>query len=338
VKKVAILTGGGDSSGINDFIRAVTRLLIKEKIEVLGVRQSYLGLLEELYMPLSEEAVEDIAGTGGTMLYTSRTNPSKIEGGYDRILENIEKQKIDVLVCVGGNDTLSVAGKLSELGIKVIGVPQTIDNDLPHTDYCMGFHTAVANIVAAVRMIVSSNVSHQKEMVVEVMGRDSGFLALRSAIALGADYLAIPEFELDMGKLCDKLSSHRAKGKMSSLIIVSEGVKIANARLIQDEVDVFGNIKLGGIAYHIADQIGKKIGSKPRAEVLGYIPRGGAADPYDSFLSTVFAKGVADNIARGVFGVMVGVCGEMPKNVGLSDATATIRLVGKDEYQLFNGV
>ncbi|MGM0366447.1 MAG: 6-phosphofructokinase [Actinomycetota bacterium] len=337
MKKVAMLTGGGDSSGINDFIRQATRLLIRKKIEVLGIKQSYLGLLENRCMPLLADTVEDIAGTGGTILFTSRTNPSRIDGGYDRILENMEKQKIDALVCAGGNDTLSVAGRLSELGVKVIGVPQTIDNDLPHTDYCIGFHTAVANIVAAVRMITSSNVSHQKEMVVEVMGRDSGFLALRSAIALGADYLAIPEFELDMDMLCSRLSANRARGKKSSLIIVSEGVKISGASLLQDEVDVFGNIKLGGIAYHIAERIGEKIGSKPRAEVLGYVPRGGAADPYDSFLSTIFANGVADNIGRGIFGVMVGLCSEKPKNVNLSDATSTIRLVGEDEYKLFNG-
>ncbi len=337
MEKVALLTGGGDSSGINDFIRAFAKMLAKENVQVTGIKQSYLGLMEGHYLSLSEETVEDIAGTGGTILLTSRTNPSKVEGGYDKIMDNLNKQEIDVLVCVGGNDTLSVAGKLSELGVKVIGVPQTIDNDLPHTDYCIGFHTAVANIAASLRMILSSNISHEKEMVAEVMGRDSGFLALRSAIALGADYLAIPEFELDMDLLCKKLSANRHKGQNSSLVIVSEGVKISGASLIEDEVDVFGNIKLGGIGYHIAEEIGKEIGSKPRTEVLGYIPRGGVADPYDSFLSTVFARGVVENIKSQIYGVMVGLSSEEPKNVDLSLAASSIRLVDKKEYEYFNG-
>jgi len=337
MKKIGILTGGGDSSGINDFIRSVTKLLARADLQVLGIKQSFLGLLENNYIKLSEDTVDDIAGTGGTILFTSRTNPSKIEGGYERILENIEKQDIDILICVGGNDTLSVASRLSDSGVKVIGVPQTIDNDLPHTDYCIGFHTAVANIAAAARMIISSNTSHQKEMVVEVMGRDSGFLALRSAMALGADYVAIPEFGLDIDKLCLRISANRKKGKNTSLVIVSEGVKVSGASLLQDEVDVFGNIKLGGIAYHIAEEIGKKMGSKPRAEVLGYIPRGGTADPYDSFISTLLAKGVADNIENQTYGVMVAIRSEEPKNISLLQACSGIRLVSEQEYRYFTG-
>ncbi len=335
MKKAAILTGGGDSSGINDFIRSAVLLLASQDLEVVGVKQGYLGLLEEAYRPLTPDTVNSLVGTGGSMLLTSRTNPSKVAGGYERILDNLEKEKIEVLICVGGNDTLSVAGKLSELGVQVIGVPQTIDNDLPYTDYCIGFHTAVANIAASVRMIISSNISHQKEMVVEVMGRDSGFLALRSAIALGADFLAIPEFTLDMEKLCTMLLSNRAKGNKSSLIMVSEGVKVSGANLLSDEVDVFGNIKLGGIGYHIAEQVDKKIGAKPRTEVLGYIPRGGMADPYDSFLSVLFARGVAENIKSNTFGVMVGIDAQTTKNVALSMAVSSIRVVQEKEYRNF---
>ena len=212
-KKVAILTGGGDSSAINDFIRTLVVLLKKKDIEVVGIKNSYRGLIEGNLIDLNIKIVDGICGTGGTIIGTSRTNPYKIEGAVEKITKNIGSDKIDVLVCAGGNDTLTVASKLAKEGISIIGVPQTIDNDICGTDYSIGFHSAIKNIVSAVMMMESSNVSHEKEMLVEIMGRDSGFLTVRSAIILGADGALIPEFPVDIDMVCNLILKRRKKGK-----------------------------------------------------------------------------------------------------------------------------
>jgi len=337
-KKVAVLTGGGDSSAINDFLRTLVILLKKKDIEVIGIKNSYRGLIEKEFTDLSIEKVDNICGTGGTIIGTSRTNPYKIEGAVQRILKNIEDEKINVLICAGGNDTLTVASKLAMEGINVIGVPQTIDNDIYGTDYSIGFHSAIKNIVSATAMMLSSNVSHEKEMLVEVMGRDSGFLTIRSAIVLGADGALIPEFPVDVDKLCNLIARRRKKGKKYGLFMVSEGVKIEGGQLLQKDVDVFGNVKLGGIAYSLAEIVDKKIGIKPRVNVLGYIQRGGVPSAYDCYLSTVFARGAADNVLDNKFGMMVGIESEKPKNVPISDAIGKLKLVDMKTYEFVNSL
>ena len=337
-KKVAVLTGGGDSSAINDFIRTLVILLRKKDIEVVGIKNSYRGLIEDSLTDLSIKMVDGICGTGGTIIGTSRTNPYKIERAVERILKNIEGNKIDVLVCAGGNDTLTVASKLAKEGINIIGVAQTIDNDICGTDYSIGFHSAIKNIVSATNMIMSSNVSHEKEMLVEVMGRDSGFLTIRSALTLGADGALIPEFPVDVDKMCSLIERRRKKGKKYGLFMVSEGVKIKGGQMLQKELDVFGNVKLGGIVYPLAEMIDKKIGIKPRVNVLGYIQRGGVPSAYDCYLSTIFARGAVDNILNNEFGVMVGVESEKPKNVPISDAIDRLKLVDRKTYEFVNNL
>ncbi len=334
IKRAAILTGGGDSSGINDFIRAAVILMEKQGISVRGVKNSYRGLINGELIDLNSRIVDGIQNTGGTIIGTSRTNCYKIEGAVEKIIKTIEAEKLDVLICVGGNDTLGIANRLyEEEKIKIIGVPQTIDNDLMETDYSIGFHTAVENIVKCTNMFMSSAMSHEREMLVEVMGRDSGFLALNSAIVLGADYLMIPEFAIDIEKISDYIVKKRNAGKKYGLFIVAEGVQIQGAKQIQDDIDTFGHKKLGGITYHIAELVNEKTNLKPNVVVLGYTQRGGRPCPYDAYLSSLFAKGVAENIADGNFGKMVAVVNQKPVNVRIADAVREIRLVSKEDYE-----
>src|SRR5680860_380261 len=286
IKKVGLLTGGGDSSAINDYIRTIVILLEKQGIEIRGVKGSYKGLIEDDFMDLTYNHVDGIQHTGGTCIQTSRTNPYKLEGAVQKIIKNVEKENLDAIICVGGYDTLGVAHKLAEEGLKVVGIPQTIDNDILETDHCIGFHSAVENIVKCANMITTSSFSHEREMIIEVMGRDSGFLALHSSLVLGAYSLLIPEFPADLDKFSDLISRKRKAGKKHGLFIVAEGVQIQGEKQIQDEIDVFGHIKLGGISYVIAEIVNSKIGIKPNVTILGYTQRGGTPCPYDAFLST----------------------------------------------------
>jgi ATP-dependent phosphofructokinase / diphosphate-dependent phosphofructokinase len=337
-KKIALLTGGGDSSAINDLIRALVILLKKENHEITGIRNSYKGLIDGDFLDLDLGKVRSINYTGGTIIGTSRTNPYKMDGALEKIFKTIKANKIDVLVCIGGNDTLTVASKLSTDGIKVIGVPQTIDNDICGTDYSIGFHSSVSNIVKSVMMMMSSVKSHQREMFVEVMGRDSGFLSIGAAFALGADRVLIPEYPVDIDMLADYIKRKRDAGKAYGLYLISEGVSITGAKLLENTVDCFGNIKLGGISYSIADAVEKKIGLRPNVSILGYTQRGGEPAPYDSYLSTLFAKGVYKNIIEKRYGYMVGVINEKPANIKLKDAIGSLKRVDRSSYEFINSL
>ena len=337
-KKIALLTGGGDSSAMNDFIRTFVLLVQKGHLNIIGIKNSYRGLIHGDYIDLKVKNVIDINFTGGTILGTSRTNPYKMTGAVDKILKNIDEEQIDVLVCVGGNDTLSVASKLADDGVKVIGVPQTIDNDICGTDYSIGFHSSVSNIVKATMMFMSSVKSHEREMLVEVMGRDSGFLAIGAAFALGADQVLIPEFTAHIDKIADYMKKKRAAGKKYGLYLISEGVHIKNAQLIETSVDCFGNKKLGGICYSLAETLEKKIGIKPNVCVLGYTQRGGVPAAYDSYLSTLYARGVYENLMNNQYGNMVGIINERPVNVSLKDAISSLKRVDKSLYDFANSL
>ncbi len=337
-KKIAMLTGGGDSSAINDFIRTLVILLQRSNLDVVGIKNSYRGLIHGEFVDLNIKNVTEINYTGGTIIGTSRTNPYKITGAVEKILKNIDNHQIDVLVCVGGNDTITVASKLAADGVKVIGVPQTIDNDICGTDYSIGFHSSVANIVKATMMMMSSVKSHEREMFVEVMGRDSGFLAVGAAFALGVDQVLIPEFEVNIEELADLIKRKRAAGKVFGLYLISEGVHVKGAKLLEDSVDCFGNKKLGGIAYSIAETIEAKINIKPSVCVLGYTQRGGEPAPFDSYLSTLYARGVYENLMDNKYGYMVGITNERPINVRLADAISSLKRVDKSLYQFVNSL
>ncbi len=337
-KKIALLTGGGDSSAINDFIRTLVLLLQKSNFKVLGIKNSYRGLINGEFVELNIKNVTEINYTGGTMIGTSRTNPYKMTGAVEKILNNIDDHEIDALVCVGGNDTITVASKLAAEGVKVIGVPQTIDNDICGTDYSIGFHSSVANIVKATMMMMSSVKSHEREMFVEIMGRDSGFLTVGAAFALGADQVLIPEFEVNIDHLADLIKRKRAAGKLFGLYLISEGVHIKGAKLFENAVDCFGNKKLGGISYAISETVEAKIGIKPNVCILGYTQRGGEPAPYDSYLSNLYARGVYENLMDNKYGYMVGIINERPINIKLKDAISSLKRVDKSLYKFVNSL
>jgi len=334
--KIGILTGGGDSSAINDGIRAIVIDVRNRGGEVVGIRCGWKGLIDGDIMPLDICHVEEITNTGGTLICTSRTNPFKIEGALDKIRENIRKIGLEGLIAFGGNDTLTVASKLAKEGLKVIGIPQTIDNDISGTEYCIGFLSALRNIVTGINMAISSNKSHQVEMIVEVMGRDSGWLAAYSALAVGADMVIVPEYEVSLDDICSLIKRNRARGKMHSLIIVSEGVKVSGAKWLYDEVDNFGNIKLGGIAFALAGEINKEISIKPRVVVLGYLQRGGVPAEQDVIISVMMSTTAVEAIYAGKFDKMVAFNNGRIQLVPLEVASKGISTVNRELYDLAN--
>jgi 6-phosphofructokinase 1 len=334
--KIGVLTGGGDSSAINDGIRAIVIDVRNRGGEVVGIRCGWKGLIDGDIMPLDICHVEEITNTGGTLICTSRTNPFKIEGALDKIRENIRKIGLEGLIAFGGNDTLTVASKLAKEGLKVIGIPQTIDNDISGTEYCVGFLSALRNIVTATNMAISSNKSHQVEMIIEVMGRDSGWLAVNSALAVGADMVVVPEFEVKLDDICNLIKRNRARGKMYSLIIVSESIKVSGAKGLYDEVDNFGNIKLGGIGFALADEINKAISVKPRVMVLGYLQRGGMPAEQDVIISVMMSTAAVEAIFAGKFDKMVAFNNGRIQLVPLETASKGISTVNREFYELAN--
>jgi 6-phosphofructokinase 1 len=280
---VALLTGGGDCPGLNAVIRAVTRQGLSYGWSLTGIRDGWRGLLEKETMPLSLETTEDILPLGGTILGTSRTNPYKLEGGPQTVVASLRELSIDGLIAIGGDDTLSVAKRLYEdHGVHVIGVPKTIDNDLSGTDYTFGFDTAVSIATEAIDRLHTTAESHHRVMVVEVMGRHAGWIALMSGMAGGADAILTPEFPLTIEDLCELIASRQTRGKTFSVIVVSEGAKVlfrsgaSQEVLASDELDAFGHVKLGGVGTVIAREVKKATGLEVRETILGYIQRGGS--------------------------------------------------------------
>src|SRR6202167_1661336 len=343
--KIGMLTGGGDCPGLNAVIRAVVR---KGEFtygdEFVGFMEGWRGLIDHTAMPLNLDAVGGILPRGGTILRTSRTNPSKRPDGIDRCLASLQKNNIDALIAIGGDDTLSVAQRLHERGVKVVGVPKTIDNDLGGTDYTFGFDTACNIVCEALDRVHTTAEAHNRVMVVEVMGRDAGWIALYSGIAGGADVILIPERPFDVDKVADSLRQRHARGRYFSIVVVAEGAKFSSSPgqgspVLQDMgKDEFGHAKLGGIANILAREIEKRTGYETRAVVLGHIQRGGSASAFDRVLATRYGLGAIDMVHRGEFGCMAALRSNKIVSIPLKEAISKNRVVDNEMIQIVDGL
>jgi len=341
--RVGVLTGGGDCPGLNAVIRAVVRKGVREHgFEFLGYRDGWRGPLEGVTMELGIEQCRGILPRGGTILGSSRTNPFKIDDGVQRIKDNLARDGVDALVAIGGEDTLGVATGLAELGVDVVGVPKTIDNDLSGTDFTFGFDTAVNIATEAIDRLHTTAESHHRVLVVEVMGRHAGWIALHSGIAGGASAVLIPEQPFDIDALCEYVED-RFKTRYAPIIVVSEGAVPAEGgdmTLVSGEKDAFGHVRLGGIGERLASEIEARTGKEARAVVLGHTQRGGTPTAFDRWLATRFGLQAIDAVAEGDFGTMVALRGTKIIRVPLSEGTSQLKLVSPEEYaeaQVFFG-
>ncbi len=344
--KIGILTGGGDCPGLNAVIRAVVRKgIFTYGDEFIGFLEGWRGLIENMSTPVDLDVVGGILPRGGTILRTSRTNPSKRPDGIDRCLATLEKNQIDALIAIGGDDTLSVAQKLYERGVKVVGVPKTIDNDLGGTDYTFGFDTACNIVCEALDRVHTTAEAHNRVMVVEVMGRDAGWIALYSGIAGGADVILIPERPFDVDRVAESIRQRHERGRYFSIVVVAEGAKFSSAEpghgapVLQDMgKDEFGHVKLGGIANILAREIEKRTGYETRAVVLGHIQRGGSPSAFDRVLATRYGLGAIDMVHRGDFGCMAALRSNKIVSIRLVEAISRNRTVDDEMIEIVDGL
>lgn len=337
-ERVAILTGGGDAPGLNAVIRAVVRKGIeKYNYEIVALRRGWAGLLEMDTESLDQRSVSGILPRGGTIIRTSRTNPVKVEGGYEKAAENFRKLKLDALVAIGGEDTLGVANKLAGMGLPVVGVPKTIDNDLSATDFTFGFDTAVNIVMEAVDRLHTTAESHDRVMVVEVMGRHAGWIAVYGGLAGGADMILIPEETFDTDEVCESIKKRHGRGKNFSIVVVAEGAipKDAEKFITKDKtIDAFGHVMLGGIGDALAKEIEKRTGFETRSTVLGHIQRGGSPTAFDRVLGTRFGIAAIDLVAKKDFGKMVALQGNKIVSVPLAAAVAKLKTVDPELFEI----
>ncbi|HEY7793004.1 MAG TPA: ATP-dependent 6-phosphofructokinase [Gaiellaceae bacterium] len=346
--RVGILTGGGDCPGLNAVIRAVTRRSVARGWDVAGVRDGWRGLVDGVVEPLGSQDVSGILPRGGTILGTTRTNPFKVDGGVEKVLANFESGGLSALVAIGGEDTLGVAARLHrEHDFPVVGVPKTIDNDLNATDYTFGFDTAVFVATEAIDRLHTTAESHNRVMVVEVMGRHTGWIALHSGIAGGADVILIPEQPITVEEACALLERRHAGGKDFSIVVVSEGYELTYAsgekQLVAGEAratDQFGHVVLGGVGDALAREIEERTGYETRVTVLGHVQRGGTPTPRDRVLATRYGLKAADLVHAGSFGRMAALHGDEIVDVSLEEATTELKTVPPEWYavaQAFSG-
>jgi len=334
--KVAILTGGGDCPGLNAVIRAVVRRGEQHGFDLLGVREGWRGLLENDHFRLNREAVSGILHLGGTILGTSRTNPFKKEDGPRKVIESLRRNNVDAVVAIGGEDTLGVAKRLFDLGVKVVGCPKTIDNDLSGTDYTFGFDTAVSVATDAVDRLHSTAEAHNRVIVCEVMGRHAGHIALHSGLAGGADVILIPERPIVLDEVCQHVRTRLARGKRFSIVVVAEGAQIEQGKdqAVSKELDEFGHVRLGGIGNQLAREIERRTGVETRATVLGHIQRGGTPTARDRVLGTRYGVFAADLVRDGRWGFMAALHGDSIVAVSLEEATRSLHLVDPKLYEV----
>jgi phosphofructokinase-like protein len=340
--QAGILTGGGDCPGLNAVIRAVVHRLVDEGWDVTGVEQGWRGLVEGRFRALGLREVSGILPRGGTIIGTSRTNPFKVDGGVEQVLRNFGRQGLDALVAIGGEDTLGVAARLhAEQELPVVGVPKTIDNDLNATDYTFGFDTAVTVATEAIDRLHTTAESHNRVMVVEVMGRHTGWIAVHSGIAGGADVILIPEQPLPVEDACAVIEQRHRGGKDFSIVVVSEGYELTyrsgESRLVADEpaaTDQFGHVRLGGVGAELAAEIEQRTGYETRVTVLGHVQRGGTPTPRDRVLATRYGLKAADLVLAREFGQMAALDGDAIVGVSLADATSELKTVPPEVYDV----
>ena len=337
MKKIGILTGGGDCPGLNAVIRAVVRKSVRLKWASIGIKNGWKGLIDGEMIPLSDRHVSGILPKGGTILGTSRTNPFKDEETVLKILENIKKFGIDAIVAIGGEDTLGAAFKLYERGVPVVGVPKTIDNDLSGTDYTFGFDTAISIVTEAIDRLHTTAESHHRVIVLEVMGRHAGWIATMAGIAGGADEILIPEKPFDVDVVCKNLKARYDSGKTFSIVVAAEGARpkhVDNLATVSNEKDDFGHVRLGGIGNFLGKEIEKRLGVETRVTVLGHVQRGGTPTAYDRVLATRFGIAAVNLIENEDYGKMASLQGNKITAVPLEEAVKELKTVDMELYEI----
>ncbi|HTL71009.1 MAG TPA: ATP-dependent 6-phosphofructokinase [Candidatus Eisenbacteria bacterium] len=333
--KVGVLTGGGDCPGLNPVIRAVVRSSIQEGFEAIGIQNGWKGLVEGATQPLNLGTVSGILHRGGTILGTSRTNPYKDPNQLAKVRDNFAKLGLDALIAIGGEDTLGVASKLAKEGFHVVGVPKTIDNDLSGTDFTFGFDTAVNIAMEAIDRLHSTAESHRRIMVVEVMGRHAGWIALHSGIAGGADLILIPEVPIRMKEVVDVIKKRADRGKNFSIIVVAEGAKFDGSEVtLEKKLDDFGHVRLGGIGELLAKKIEEMTKFETRVTVLGHIQRGGSASAFDRMLGTRFGGAAVQLVKKGKWGQMVALHANDIVDVPIEMAVGKLKTVDPPFYEM----
>lgn len=340
--RVGILTGGGDCPGLNAVIRAAVRKgIFHHGDEFVGFMEGWRGVLENKTMPLTIDTVSGILHLGGTILRTSRTNARKKEGGIEQCIATIRQNGLDAMITIGGDDTQGVANALIEKGVKCVGVPKTIDNDLSGTDVCFGFDTAVSIATEAVDRLHSTAEAHNRVIVCEVMGRDAGWIALYTGVAGGADAILVPEKPIDLDEVCAIVKERHARGKYFSIVVVAEGAKMPASEMQAThgaKVDEFGHVRLSGIGQYVADEIEKRTGFETRSVNLGHTQRGGTPTAYDRMLATRYGSAAIDLVHQGKFGRLVVLRGTEITDIPLADAIKKTRTVDDHLLALASGL
>jgi 6-phosphofructokinase 1 len=332
--RIGVLTGGGDCPGLNAVIRAIVRKGVAQYgHEFIGFRDGWRGPLEGDYRPLGIPDVRGILPRGGTILGSSRTNPLA-DGGVEKIVANLDAERIEGLIAIGGEDTLGAASRLNEAGVNVIGVPKTIDNDLGATDYTFGFDTAVNIAMEAIDRLHTTAESHHRVLIIEVMGRHAGWIAFHAGLAGGANVILIPEHQFDLEQVCHYIET-RFESQYSPIIVVAEGAEPKGGIPEAGDVprDQFGHARLGGIAHWLEGEIEQRTGKETRATVLGYVQRGGTPTAFDRVLATRFGLHAIDAADRGQWGKMTALRSTEIELVDLSAATAELKLVPESLYR-----
>ena len=341
--RIGVLTSGGDCPGLNAVIRAVVRrAIMRHEFDMVGILRGWRGLMDGLVTSLDLDAVSGILPRGGTILRTSRTNPFIHDRGPERILENAEEFELDAVIAIGGDDTMTVAHKLhSQYGLKVIGVPKTIDNDVWGTDYTFGFDTTVNIAMEAIDRIHTTAESHDRVMVVEVMGRDSGWIALYAGVAGGADIIIIPENPLGVDEICEQIQHRHDRGKDFSIAVVAEGASLVPTRGAEPRQitngkgkDELGHPHLGGIGKELASEIEALTGYDTRVTVLGHTQRGGSPTGFDRVLGTRYGVLAADLAMAGKFGLMTALCGDKVEPISLEEVAGNVRRVPEEMFDI----
>ena len=333
--RIGILTGGGDCPGLNPVIRASVRTGFREGYPMIGIRNGWKGLVENDTLLLDSNAVSGIVHRGGTILGTSRTNPYKDPAALEKAKQNFKKMGLDALIAIGGEDTLGVANKFFKDGFPVIGVPKTIDNDLSGTDVTFGFDTAVNVAMEAIDRLHTTAESHRRIMVVEVMGRHAGWIAVHSGLAGGADLILIPEVPIKMSEVCEVIKKRIERGKYFSIIVVAEGAKFEGSEvLLEKKLDEFGHVRLGGIGELLAKKIEESTKLETRVVVLGHIQRGGAASAFDRVLGTRFGEKAVQLVKKKEFGNMVALRGNEIISIPIEEAVSKLKTVDAKYYDM----
>lgn len=336
--KIGVLTSGGDCPGLNAVIRAIARKADQFGYETIGIMNGWKGIFDESYKTLSLANVAGIINRGGTILGTSRFSPFEQKDGKDTLLHKISREGFDAIISIGGEGSMHIAQLAFEAGINVIGVPKTIDNDISGTDYTFGFDTAVGIATEAIDRLHTTAESHHRIMVLEVMGRHAGWIALYSGIAGGADVVIIPEIKTKISEVVDVLKSRYKRGKLFSIVVVAEGAqfleKEMKPRKGTKKFDDFGRERLGGISYYLAEEIEKKTGFETRATILGYIQRGGMPSAFDRILGTRFGIYAVEMVKAGKYGRMAALQSNEITDIPIKEAIGKLKTVDPEQYKV----